>query len=90
MKFVVSTQVGEPVAADAPGTVAHRYRTPAGEAVVVRRDVRGRLLPGAKLTRLRGGEGRPPTSADSRLRQALGLVTRSTESKRRKREEDGK
>ena len=86
MKFVIQTQTGEPVEVGAPNRVAHRYIGPDGSAVVVVRDARGRLLPGAKLTRLRAGDGRPPRSAYAVTRRALGVETKFMAHTRRKRE----
>lgn len=86
MKFVVSTQTGEPVESAVPGTVAHRYTGSDGATVVVLRDARGRLLPGAQLARLQSGTGRPPTTAYSVTRRALGVSTRFAEHARRKKE----
>lgn len=61
MKFVNSTQAGEPVEPGEPDRVAHRYAGRDGEPVVVLRDARGRLLPGSALVLLRSGERRPAT-----------------------------
>ncbi|MCZ2098079.1 MAG: hypothetical protein LC121_17785 [Anaerolineae bacterium] len=86
MKFVVSTRPGEPVETERPDRVVHRYTAPDGRKVVVVRDARGRLLPGARLVLLRDAGGREPQTAYSLTRRALGLPTRFTEHARRKRE----
>lgn len=59
---------------------------------VVRRDARGRLLPGSQLVKQSGAEhlvGREPTRPDSIARAALGLPSRVTEWERRKKQEQG-
>ncbi|TXL63556.1 hypothetical protein [Zeimonas arvi] len=86
MKFVSTTQTGEPVESNS-GTVAHRYVAADGQPVVVKRDERGRLLPGSRLVLLRApGTGREPKNADSVRRRALGLPSRwaAHNAKRRK------
>lgn len=90
MKFVAETQTGESVDTGRPDRVAHRYTAPDGRGVVVERDARGRLLPGAKLVLLRADDCSEPTSQYSVVRRALGIETKRAAYARRKREEGGK
>lgn len=90
MRFVAETQTGEPVDTGNPDRVAHRYTAPDGRKVVVVRDARGRLLPGAKLILLRVDDCSEPTTEYSAVRRALGIETKRAAYARRKREREGR
>ena len=86
-QFVTETQTGEPVESGRPDVVAHRYVGRDGKPIVVLRDARGRLLPGARLTLLRADDRSEPKTAYSAVRRALGVETKRDAYWRRKREE---
>jgi len=83
---------GIPVDPPPGAATAHAHITPGGRRVVIARDARGKILPGARMCDLRapgdvGVEARRPESV---ALNALGLQTPVTEWRARKREEGGR
>ncbi len=86
-QYRLSPCPGRPVEPPPGAGFAHEHVRPDGTRVVVLRDHKGRLLPGNRLCDLAGGvNGREPRNADSVTRAALGLGSRWTEARRRRRE----
>lgn len=87
-KFRNAPQAGRPVEAPPGAGFAHEHTRPDGTRLVVLRDHKGRLLPGNRLCELaRGGPvGIEAKNAQSVARAALGLSSRWTEARRRRRE----